>query len=1042
MEPILTIDNLNSFGGNMLRQGDKSQLKYRLRDVGNKNLGISGKSCEITMYGRNYTTIVYETTSTVSSDNTVSFTIDKVLPKGTFYLEFTVGDYIFPTDHKEFFEITPSGKGIEANIIEIVGVDAVANKVIERIGDNIGEVVNADEVASVIERDSLLDGKVTPKDDSVTNKKLTTGSTTLSKINIDGYLPMTLEYESESLSNTRMYSVVYLKVGDIIKLNGDFQVSITRVNEPDDSYGSSNEGRKAWSYEDYIVPEESWYYIRVRFESNASILGDDLDNLINRGVLILTSDTAVTKKELNEALSDLPTEVPPQKLSQSGDIITLSGDGGTIDLSNKQDKLTDGDITTSLISSKSVTLDKLDIDGYLPVPFEAHLLSFPPYNDSLTANSRASAHFDVIEKGWEINVLNDDISISIFEYNESTDGYTAQLSWRKSHVTEKEYNNATIVFKKDSGLVFKKEDLEQLPNWVEIITEDTAVKRKEFLPVKAQIDDISANMDPDNFKLSDLGRRNENIIFNGLGNESMADTASYSDAYINNNAMMNTDIVNKQIVIKPEGYWFIRLNPEAFVNESKLTVRFNMLQGFSYPTHSVRLVDADGRNNYTYMQTSDDRELSVDLPDGIETYQRIEIRFDNRTGTEDVVLEYLLANTYDNVNLINLGMSLVKPSGAGGLGTKYVSLTGSDINSGDSMSDGYATLQKALQELNGVGTIIVERGIYYGQSVNYKAKDIKILAHTEDYDGSLQDRQLAEFRGSDTLTGWEASGDVYRLPYSGNSRFDKVFVSKELPPETTSSRPSYNAVLWEGNDGVIDYKMKPVLTLAECQAEVGTFFYDGTHLYINPNDVSNEFNAVKTDVGFVLSGDNVTLQDIVFDFYTSVPMRLFKIKNLIAQNCEANHSSTGNGFGFDYTNATMTNCRANKNRNDGFNMHFYGDTTLINCKGINNYDDGVSHHEDCTGTIIGGEYSGNVKGGIIPVNGSTIQVYGAVIENNRFGFYTESPNALSHGNFYKDNQEAIVNLADTPIRSINDVFVNNANREGNLTLYNETVINN
>ena len=86
MEPILTIDNLNSFGGNMLRQGDKSQLKYRLRDVGNKNLAISSKPCQVRMYGRNYTTVVYETTATVSSDNTVTFTIDKVLPKGTFYL--------------------------------------------------------------------------------------------------------------------------------------------------------------------------------------------------------------------------------------------------------------------------------------------------------------------------------------------------------------------------------------------------------------------------------------------------------------------------------------------------------------------------------------------------------------------------------------------------------------------------------------------------------------------------------------------------------------------------------------------------------------------------------------------------------------------------------------------------------------------------------------------------------------------------------------------------------------------------------------------
>ena len=1027
MTGILMLESLTR--GNTLKQGDKTPLTYRLLDADGDNLNIAGKSATVRLMYPNYLTIGYEKTGLiVSSDNTVTFTIDTVIPSRKYNVEIIVDNkFVFPSRSAESkFTIDKSSLGTESNIIEIVGIDAVANKVIQRIGDNIGEVVNADEVASVIERDSLLDGKVIPKDDSVTNKKLATGSTTLSKINIDGYLPITLEHKREG--HNRRYSRIYLHVGDIIKLNGDFQVSISKIKEPTDTYVDGSEGRRVWSHDDWTVPEESWYYIRVRLESDAPILGDDLDNLTNRGVLILTSDTAVTKKELNEVINNLPDEAAPQKLSQSGDVITLSGNGGTINLSNKQDKLSDGDITTPLISDKSVTLSKLDIDGYLPVPFEAHLLTFPPYNDAVESNSRASTHFDVIEKGWTIISLNEDISVSIFEYDESTDGYRAVLPWSKTHTTGREYLNATVTFKKDSGAYFTKEDLPQLPKWIEVISEDTAVKRKEFLPVKEQLD------------ITALGRKNENIIFNGLATESVEDTFSYSDTYVYANSMFNTEIVDQQIVIKPGGYWFIRLNPEAFVNESKLTVRFNMLQGFQTKKHSVRLVDADGRNNYTYMQTSDDRELSVDLPEDIETYQRIEIRFDNRTGTDDLILDYLLANTYDTLSLINLGMSLVKTSGGGGLGTKYVSLTGSDTNSGDSISEGYATLQKALQALDGIGTIIVERGIYYGQSVSYKAKDIKILAHTEPYDGSLQDRQLAEFRGSDTLTGWEASDDVYRLPYSGNPRFDRVFVSKELPPETTSSRPSYNAVLWEGNDGVTDYKMKPVLTLAECQAEVGTVFYDGSYLYINPNDVNSEFNAVKTDVGFNLSGDNVTLHDIVFDFYTGVPMLLYRIKNLIAQNCEANHSSAGNGFGFDYTNATMTNCRANKNRNDGFNMHFYGDTTLINCKGINNYDDGVSHHEDCTGTIVGGEYSGNVKGGIIPVNGSTIQVYGAVIENNRFGFYTESPNALSHGNFYKDNQEAIVNLASTPIRSINDVFVNNSNREANLTLYGETIL--
>lgn len=687
------------------------------------------------------------------------------------------------------------------------------------------------------------------------------------------------------------------------------------------------------------------------------------------------------------------------------------------------------------LTDKSISTAKLNIDGYLPMTYKFNLgdLSTPgsPLN-------RASTEIVFASAGTRIET-SDQVQIAVMQ--SLPDGETKYIhnGWVHS-VNVPEDMDIIIRARLSDDSDIDTSDLSLIKNKIYKFDEETAVKRKDLLPVKEQIDTLIASMNPDNFSISDLGRRNENIIFNGLATESIPDTSSYSDAYIRENSMTNTEIVDKKIVIKPGGYWFIRFNPSAFVNESKLTVRFNMLQGYQVNMHSIRLEKETGTNSYTYMQSSTDKEISVDLPGDIGTYQRIEIRFDNRTGTEDVILEYLLANTYDNVNLINLGMSLAKPSGVGGLGTKYVSLTGSDGNSGDSMSDGYATLQKALQELNGIGTIVVERGIYYGQSVSYEAKDIKILAHTEPYDGTKEDRQLAEFRGSDTLSGWVANSGVYRIPYSGNTRFDMVFVDKTLPIETTSSRKTYNAVLWEGNDGVSDYKMKPVLTLAECQSEIGTFFYDGSYLYINPKDVNKEFNAVKTDTGFNLAGDNVTLHDLKFDFYTGVPMRLYKIKNLVGQNCGASHSSTGNGFGFDYTNATMTNCLAHKNRNDGFNMHFYGDTTLINCKGLNNYDDGVSHHEDCTGTIIGGEYSGNGKGGIIPVNGSTIQVYGAVIENNRFGFYTESPNALSHGNFYKDNEEAIVNLADTPIRSINDVFVNNPNREGNLTLYNETIL--
>ena len=149
------------------------------------------------------------------------------------------------------------------------------------------------------------------------------------------------------------------------------------------------------------------------------------------------------------------------------------------------------------------------------------------------------------------------------------------------------------------------------------------------------------------------------------------------------------------------------------------------------------------------------------------------------------------------------------------------------------------------------------------------------------------------------------------------------------------------------------------------------------------------------------------------------------------------------GWSLDFTNGTLTQCTGAKNRNDGFNLHFYGTTTLFDCNGINNYDDGVSHHEKCKGTIIGGTYSGNGKGGVIPVNDAVVNVYNAVIENNHYGFYSDKGNAISQGNFYKGNTFAIVNKDTEKLKSINDTFVGNTNtdfNENNVTTYGETII--
>ena len=696
--------------------------------------------------------------------------------------------------------------------------------------------------------------------------------------------------------------------------------------------------------------------------------------------------------------------------------------------------LKDGSITTAKLSDGAVTLSKLKLNGFLPRTLRFSAGPFPGY----PGYTRLHALINELSVGDIIKSTDPDYQFAIFKQDDPDGPWPALTGWRSeilltadmldapASVAVKHINNANL-----SSLV------DTVTSVVEVYDSQTAMQRYQ---VEDAINNKIEALDLDTISISDLGRPDENIIYNGLITESAEATAEYSDEYIASNAILNAENVDGQMVIKPGGYWFVRFYPRGLDGKDKMHFRVSILQGFNKLKNSVRTVSGDGTSTYYYLEEPKS-EMTVDIPSDILGYSAFELRFDNRTGTEDLIIDYALANFYDDISILNLVSQPTKSQG--GSVIKYVSLSGSDSNSGDDIHNAYKTLQRALGATNGVGTIICERGIYYNQSVGYVGKDITILPYEDSYDDSKPNRQPIEFRGSDIIALWQSSNGIHRASYTGNEFFEKVFVSKTLPPETTSSRPTYNAVLWEGNNGVDDYKMKPVLTLAECTAEVGTFFYDGTHVYVNAKDINNEFNAVKMGGGIRISSDKLTIHDFRSDFYTGVPMQLYNVKDLTTINCEANHSSTGNGFGLNFSNAVMTNCRAHKNRNDGFNMHFYGDTTLINCKGLNNYDDGVSHHEKCTGVIIGGEYSGNGKGGIIPVNDALVNVYNAVMEDNHYGFYSDRGDAISQGNFYKGNNIAITNKDTVQLTSINDTFVDNADTDlasNNVTPYGETII--
>ena len=583
-----------------------------------------------------------------------------------------------------------------------------------------------------------------------------------------------------------------------------------------------------------------------------------------------------------------------------------------------------------------------------------------------TDNRYVHSDVSIAKKGTKISTSRNDIRFTLYYLSGST--YRTVFSgWVTDYVLLSDVSDLRIVARFEPLRTITESEKVAFSNSLVIATEETAVKKKEMDATIRTLGDGDSLP----YELGDITVAGVNST-----NTTARIRSKEFSFFQKGTTFRNTDKENLQMAIAVEGGTYFLTN-----------------RGWTSADYTLE----DSANVRIMLRKVDG---TVFTSQEIESYgSKIEIYTPNHL-VKQKNLRALINET------VQIGST-----------TKYISTSGSDTNDGNAKNTAYATLQKALNERP--KNIAIERGTYRNQSaVKNDIDDISIFAY-----GS---GDKAVFVGSDRLTGWEPYNDIYRTAYAGNTRYQQVFVDKTLPIDTGGNRPSFNAVLWEGNDKKTDYKMTPVLTVSECVNTLGTFHFDGTYVYVNPADIANEFNAVKTDTGLVLSGNKVKLQDIVFDFYTNDPMLLDNVESLDAQNCEANHSSTRDGWSLDRTSGVLRDCKGIKNRNDGFNLHFNGDTQLINCEGTFNYDDGVSHHEECTGTIVGGRWSDNGKGGVAPAYGAKVNVYNAVIENNDFGFYNmhETPiDNISSGNLYRNNNTTFRNAGGGELLSINDKFV-------------------
>ncbi|MRX70841.1 DUF2479 domain-containing protein [Bacillus lacus] len=329
--------------------------------------------------------------------------------------------------------------------------------------------------------------------------------------------------------------------------------------------------------------------------------------------------------------------------------------------------------------------------------------------------------------------------------------------------------------------------------------------------------------------------------------------------------------------------------------------------------------------------------------------------------------------------------------------TRYVAPNGNDNNTGAKNSP-YLTFQKAIDE--GATKIIAQPGDYVGQRLLANSMDnLTILV---DSPVTSQVKPKARIVNAlDLSLSHDASVDLFtaNLTVNASSNWHKVFVSKELTGERTGLQSvSYNAILWETNTGSyeLDYKMVPVLTLSACQSTEGTFFFDGSKVYVHPkgktitNKLFKRLINEEDQCVHLQSINSVLIEDLEVSFAAGVNIHTEDCLDTTFRSVDVAYSAYSSGFTPRRTNGNFYNCKGYKNNADGFAPVANGNTNFYNCFGMYNYDDGLSHHDGCTGVIEGGEYHHNVKGGLAPAHGAQVDLFNVISHNNGHGIYAQA----------------------------------------------------
>lgn len=339
--------------------------------------------------------------------------------------------------------------------------------------------------------------------------------------------------------------------------------------------------------------------------------------------------------------------------------------------------------------------------------------------------------------------------------------------------------------------------------------------------------------------------------------------------------------------------------------------------------------------------------------------------------------------------------------------TIYVSGNGSDETGTGSYENPYREISTAIDK--GASIVICEPGFKYSPFELTRVNNVKIIGNIPTYYTGNRNQTKPFFDVSTALPQGTLDNNVIKIAYIAEENSDMydclVAQTKPLKDNTSTRSDGYYCTIFSDGDKDTSHKYIPVLTQDNT---AGHFYYDGSYIYINPyNNNSETTQYVLIDTALESNSSLVKLNqcnDITFENFTFKHssqnlIDIVKCSNIELTNCEFHGSSLNNNVACTNSNIKINECISFLSRNDGFNFHGFGTSTLIKCVACNCFDDGVSHHDQCTHSIIGGEFYGNNKGGISsPICGCSSDIIGAYSHDNYYGILSSSD--TSHGESY------------------------------------------